>query len=117
MKHIDEIIVSLIKDATNVEVYPLFASLNAKLPLIIYGEERFSTIYSKDGLSGYVSDYSIDIYSEDYDQCAELEMKVIAALRKWKSGETSSVKINGGSSDYLDNCLKTINITISHGAG
>jgi hypothetical protein len=114
MRRIDETITRILKEATGTEVYPVIANDDAKNPLIVYAEESFSTVYSKQGLEQFESVYTVDIFSSDYDKASEIEAAATEALKDYSDENISYCRLMSGSSTYGECYVKTLKFDIRH---
>jgi hypothetical protein len=114
MRRTDEIITRILKEATGTDVYPVMASDEAKNPLIVYAEESFSTVYSKQGLEEFESVYVVDIFSSDYDKAGEIEAAATEAMKDYSDENISYCRLLSGSSTYGECYIKTLKFDVRH---
>ncbi|MBC8603163.1 hypothetical protein H8784_15740 [Parabacteroides acidifaciens] len=116
MKKIDEFIAGKLIEACGkqVNVSPVIAKENVKLPLIIYACESFEAVHTKTKLEGYWSNYTIDIYTETHEEGSALSDKVIDALDGVQSEIVEQCTIESGSVDYTTCYIHTLKFRLAH---
>lgn len=117
MKKIDEFIANKLVEACGgkMDVNPVFAKENTKLPLIIYACESFEAVHSKTGLEGFWSDYVVEIYTETYDEGNVFADKVIKHLDGVKNDFVEQCTIESGTISYTNCYVQSLNFRIGHG--
>lgn len=116
MKRVDVFIAGKLQEACGgkVNVSPVIAKENAKLPLVIYACESFDAVHSKTKLEGYWSMYVIDIYTDTHEEGSELVDKVINALNGVCNDFIEQCTIEAGSVDYTNCYVHSLKFKIAH---
>lgn len=117
MKRIDEIIAKRLKEACGdrVNISPVIAKDNVKVPFVIYACESFEAVRSKTGLEGFWSVYIVDIYTDTNEEGSGYVDKVISSLDGFKNDLVEECTIDSGSVDYTTCYVQTLKFTIAHG--
>jgi hypothetical protein len=117
MKRVDEFIAGRLLDALGgkVNVSPVFAKENPKLPLIIYTCESFEAVHTKTKLEGYWSTYVIDVYTDTHEEGSELEDKIIGALNGVSNDIIEQCTIESGSEEYTNCYVQSLKFKLAHG--
>lgn len=69
-------------DLVGEKVFPIIAPEQTQLPFIVYERDSIDALYTKDELTGNVTQVTIYILSDDYSHSIELAEKVREALEK-----------------------------------
>lgn len=117
MKKVDEFIASKLLEACEgkVNVSPIIAKENAKLPLIIYACESFEAVHTKTNLEGYWSIYIIDVYTDTHEEGNEYVDKIINTLNGVRNDFIEQCTIESGSVDYTSCYVQSLKFRLAHG--
>ena len=117
MKKVDEFIAGKLMEACGdrVNVSPVVAKENPKLPLVMYIRESFEAVHTKTKLEGYWSIYSVDIYSSTHEESNILVDKIIDTLDSTCSEVVEQCTIESGSADYTNCYVQSLKFRVAHG--
>lgn len=118
MKKISEFVQSKIEEATKGKIpsFPIIANGDPKLPYITYDCEQWESVYSKSGLEGFWSEFSLSIFSSTYGEGIEIVDALIDAFDRCKmDGFVDQCRVISGNTDYSSSFVNTVNIRIGHG--
>lgn len=117
MKRIDEIITKKLKEACGdrINISPVIAKDNVKVPFVIYACESFEAVHTKNGLEGFWSVYIVDIYTETNEEGSDYADRVITSLDGLRNELIEECTIESGSVGYTNCYVQTLNFKIAHG--
>lgn len=110
-KEIYKVLESALPNKTG--IYPAFGSEEARFPFVVYNCDSFTTDRSKDGIEEYRMQYSVDVYSDRFDESDRIADMVIENLEGYRIEAISGViRLTGGSSSYDGSFRHTLNFDV-----
>lgn len=88
----------------NVAIYPAIGAEDAKYPFCIFTPESFLTKRTKDGVYGYIYQYTVEIFDTSFDHADKYADDVVNGINGVSHGkyEGMSISLTGGDTSFID---------------